>query len=234
MKKNLTCLLFAGGLAGAVVYGQGTDLPPVKPNDINGAVHFSNASPDILALLADVGKLGPKYGLVDATSIAPFEITAQKGIAYNGGASLPYSITVKGSKAPGIGYTVSQRIDLGPGDYATQYYFEPKVSSPVLDNDTPVVLNFDECAGLFTLKWVNAKGEPVIVKDANVSLSAEAGGRPLGGIIHLPSPASSHQFLAGDVGAVTINLSYQVTIPGSSDTVTYSDSKQAKESPSPR
>lgn len=221
MKKPLLGLLCVGSIASAL-HCQATDLPPVKPNDIKGSIRFSNANPDILALLADVQKLGPVNTLTDAVSEPPFNVSAGAASPepLKGGSTVPYTLSVKGS-SPGISYTVYQRLDLGPGDYATQYYFASKKSAPVPDTDTPVTLDFEECAGLLTVNWVDGAGLPVVVQDAQIVVSGIPNTRQLAGIAHLPAPASSHSLLAEGVGSVLVQVYYQVQVAGSTDTVSH-------------
>ena len=174
MKPNLNQLnrrLINSLAAGLVCLGAG--LVPVRgqvilnPNTISGTLRFTNTNPSILSLLKAPGNEGMSNIVVLAYSIPPAPpITAYSDVlpATNRVASA-YQMTVD-SDNPGIAYSVAPYIIMQGDKYV--YYFNAKTSAPVVIGITPPPLNFDECVGVVTVRFVTSGGVPITVDGGKI------------------------------------------------------------------
>jgi hypothetical protein len=71
------------------------------------------------------------------------------------------------SNDTGISYAVSPLVVM-QGDQYT-YFFDTRTSAPVMIGVTPPPLNFDECAGVVTVRFVTAGGAPITVQGGQIT-----------------------------------------------------------------
>ena len=139
----------------------------LNPNTISGTLRFTNSNPAILNLLKPPGNEGMSNLVVLAYSIPPAPpITTYSDVlpATNRVASA-YQMTVD-SDNPGIAYSVAPYIIMQGDKYV--YYFNAKTSAPVVIGITPPPLNFDECVGVVTVRFVTSGGAPITVDGGKI------------------------------------------------------------------
>lgn len=134
----------------------------LNPNQISGNVSFNNFNPGVLIGLQAPGNEGMSNIIVQASSLPPAPpIVATTGyLPVNTRLDADYEITVD-SDITGISYSVSPRILMQGDRYV--YYFANKTSAPVTIGSTPPALDFEECVGVVTVKFVAAGGTPLAV-----------------------------------------------------------------------
>ncbi|MFO1501658.1 MAG: hypothetical protein U1G07_25305 [Verrucomicrobiota bacterium] len=142
----------------------------LQPNTLRGTIRFSNTNPDILSLLNDPGNEGMKYVAVAANSLppAPSVSATSPALAPATPTSTSYQLTVD-SDATGIAYGVTPSITLLDG--GETYYFATRDSDPVVAGGPPVTVDFAECLGVATVRFVNAAGAPVPVDGGQIIAS---------------------------------------------------------------
>ena len=142
----------------------------LNPNTIRGTIRFSNANPDVLALLNAPGEEGMKFAAVGASSLPPAPTISASTASSPADArtSTSYEITVD-SDAAGIAYGVTPSINMLDG--AEAYYFATRNSAPVVAGGPPVTLDFEECVGVVTVRFVDAAGAPVAVEGGQIIAS---------------------------------------------------------------
>jgi Zn-dependent metalloprotease len=131
------------------------------PNTITGVVRFSNVNPAILDLLNPPGNEGMSNLYVYASSLPPDTRTAASDyLPVSSRVDASYELAVD-SDVAGIAYSVTPRVSLL--DQQETYYFRPQVSDPVQSFVPGPILNFAECVGVLTVRFVDAQGAPVSV-----------------------------------------------------------------------
>ncbi|MBI2927380.1 MAG: hypothetical protein HYY24_16920 [Verrucomicrobia bacterium] len=142
----------------------------LNPNTIRGTIRFSNVNPDVLTLLNEPGNEGMKFAAVSASSLppAPAINASTEAVPAATRTSTPYEITVD-SDAAGIAYGVTPSIIMLDG--AEYYYFATRNSEPVVAGGPPVTLDFEECVGVVTVRFVDAAGAPVAVDSGQIIAS---------------------------------------------------------------
>jgi hypothetical protein len=172
--KILSCLLLWAA-ACPLARSQSVEL---VPNTIAGTVRFSNTNPAILGLLNPPNNEGMSNLYVYAYSPPPQNrIAASDFIPADSRTQATYELTVD-SDAAGIEYIVTPRVSM-LGQNQT-YYFGSGTSAPVVAFMPGATLNFTECLGVMTVRFVNSGGAPLAVDSGNiianeVSPSAEMG-----------------------------------------------------------
>lgn len=160
-------------------------LPPPPTNTvIQGTLRFSNTNPAILDLLNAPGDEGMRSSFVAAVARPPAapitattpEITAASRLG------TPYRVTVTGNDQ-GIGYVVTPRVSLL--NNAESYYFNSRTSALVTVEGPPVTLDFVECVGVITVRFVDSAGRPATVDGGQILVTGAASRRAT-----IPSGAS--------------------------------------------
>lgn len=165
---------------------------PTNPG-IRGTLRFSNANPDILALLNSPGNEGMASYFITAASrppAAPVTATTPE-VPATGRVSSPYQITVAGSAA-GIAYAISPRVSLANG--AESYYFNSRTSALVMASGPPVTLDFTECLSVVTVRFVNSTGAPTPVDGGQILVSGATTRR----FVIAPGSTQARMYLRGD------------------------------------
>ena len=141
----------------------------LNPNTIQGTVRFSNTNAAVLELLNPPGDEGMADIYVSASSQppAPAMSSSSQVIPATTRTNAAYQITVD-SDPTGIAYTVSARVGLiaVPGSYEQEYYFNSRTSAVVVAGGPPVTLDFEECVGVLTVRFITPGGDPVVVDGA--------------------------------------------------------------------
>jgi len=160
--------LLAGllALAGGAFVSTASAQVELVPNTISGTVRFSNTNPLILDLLNPPANEGMSNLYMYASSLPPANRTA--GSDYLPAASrteTTYQLAVD-SDAFGIAYVVSPRVSvLGENE---SYYFRNATSDPVVAFLPGPVVDFTECLGVLTVRFVDADGAPLAVDGGNL------------------------------------------------------------------
>lgn len=170
---------------------------------IAGTLGFSNTNPALLNLLNAPGNDGMKSYFVAAATrppAAPLTATTPE-VPAGGRTNTPYQITVTGSPE-GIAYAVTPRVSLANG--AESYYFNIRTSALVMANGPPVTLDFLECLGVVTVRFVDSAGEPTPVDGGQILVSGAA----LRRFVIAPGSTQARVYLRGDTVeplSITVN-----------------------------
>ncbi len=136
------------------------------PNTIEGTVRFNNANPSILSLLGSPANEGMSNLYVSAYSLPPYGRTAGSDvIPATSATQMDYQLAVD-SDVVGISYVVSPRLSM-LGQNQT-YYFSSGTSAPVVAFMPGATLDFTECLGVMTVRFVDGAGAPLIVDSGNI------------------------------------------------------------------
>jgi hypothetical protein len=151
----------------------------LHPNQISGTARFNNSNPAILNLLKAPGDEGMSNILVRAYSLPPDAVSASSDyLPVTTRLQADYQVTVD-SDAAGISYVVSPVVIMEGQTYS--YYFQSRTSAPVTIDVTPPPVDFTECVGVVTVRFVDAGGSPVAV-DGGTIQSYDASTSELTGI----------------------------------------------------
>ena len=205
---------FIGLLLGLLAGAGGGFVPKtlaqveLVPNVIHGTVRFSNANPDILALLNPPGNEGMSYLYVSAYSLPPATRNASTDyLATSARTESIYEIAVD-SDAGGISYTVAPRVSL-LGDNQT-YYFRNGNSPPVVAMMPGPTLDFTECLGVLTVRFVDSAGAPLAVDGGSLVANDVDTAAEMSRVYAIPGGVTEQRiYLHGDTPAelyVTVNL----------------------------
>lgn len=153
------------GLAASLVPSRAQVI--LNPNTLTGTVRFTNSNPAILDLLNPPGNEGMSnlYLLANSALPAP-PISANTYLSADSRTSTDYQITVD-SDNTGISYVVAPWVVMQGDQYV--YYFNSLTSAPVTIGVPPPPLNFDECAGVVTVRFVTSGGSPVPVAGGQIT-----------------------------------------------------------------
>ena len=151
--------VFSLGFAGALAASGQVIL---HPNQLSGAIRFTNSNPAILDLLNPPGDEGMSNVVVLASSLPPAPPISASSDTLPAGTrvSADYQLTVE-SGTPGISYLVSPYVTLQDQQYT--YWVSNRASAPVAIGITPPPLDFEECVGVVTVQFVDSGGAPVAV-----------------------------------------------------------------------
>ncbi len=140
---------------------------------VEGILRFTNANPAILNLLNAPGNEGMQSFSITAVSQPPAPAvtatTAELPAASR--VSTPYSITVNPA-AGGTAYAVTPRVALLGGSQT--YYFNSRTSPVVLTSGPPAALDFEECLGIATVRFVDTAGNPTPVDGGQILVTGTA------------------------------------------------------------
>ena len=180
MKSNLWNSIALGLLCLGATLGSGRGQVVVNPNLIQGTLQFTNTNPAILSLLGPPGNEGISNVYVTASSVPPADprSAASDYLLATSGLSAPYQITVD-SANPGIAYVVAPIAYLDQGH--AYYYFNTLTSAPVVLGGPPITLDFAECVGVVTVRFVTSGGAPVAVDGGHIAASDYPVTRATGG-----------------------------------------------------
>ena len=153
----------AGSTIALGLFCLGASLAPapgqviVNPNPLSGTARLNNSDPTILHLLDDPGNEGFTniYVLADSLPPAPGFRANSDSLPATGRLVTSYTLTVD-SANPGIAYSVSPIATLNFGHQ--NYYFNALTSAPVVIGVPPPALDFEECVGVVTLRFVTSGG----------------------------------------------------------------------------
>ncbi len=139
----------------------------VNPNTLTGTVRFNNSNPAILSLLEAPGEEGFTNLIVRANSVPPAPaITADSGnLPVTNRVVAGYELTVD-SGNPGFAYAVTPIAILALDKQS--YYFLTATSAPVEIGGPPPVLDFEECVGVMTVRFVTEVGDPVTINGGRI------------------------------------------------------------------
>ena len=156
--------LLAGllALAGGAFVSTASAQVELVPNTISGTVRFSNTNPVILDLLNPPANEGMSNLYLYASSLPPANRTASSDyfLAADSRTETTYQLAVD-SDAFGIAYVVSPRVSmLGENE---SYYFRNATSDPVVAFLPGPVVDFTECLGVLTVRFVDSDGSPLAV-----------------------------------------------------------------------
>lgn len=168
MKSNLRNTLAVGLVCLGISLDTGRSQVVVNPNLIQGTVRFANTNPAILSLLEPLGHEGMTNLYLSASSVPPGEPRSASSdyLPASSGLSAAYQLTVDAAD-PGIAYEVAPRAMLDEGH--SYYYFNTLTSAPVVLGGPPVTLDFAECLGVVTVRFVTSAGGPVAVDGGNIA-----------------------------------------------------------------
>ena len=197
--------LFIGLLAGAGGGFVPKAMAQVElvPNSIQGTVRFSNVNPDILALLNPPGNEGMSYLYMYASSLPPATRSASTDyLTPSTRTDSVYEIAVD-SDAAGISYVVTPRISLR-GDNQT-YYFRNGTSPPVVASLPAPTLDFTECLGVLTVRFVDPAGAPLSVDGGGLVANNLDGSGEMTRLYAIPAGTTEQRiYLHGDTPAELI------------------------------
>ena len=139
----------------------------LNPNPLTGTVRLNNSNAAILDLLDAPGNEGftNLYVRADSLPPAPAFSANSENLSATGRLETSYTLTVD-SANPGIAYSVSPIATLN-FDHQT-YYFDPRTSAPVVIGVPPPALDFEECVGVVTVRFVTAGGAPMPVTGGRI------------------------------------------------------------------
>lgn len=160
----------AFGLLGTLLFSGTTFGQAVSnPNQISGAVGFTNKNPVILDILGDEG-FNYLYIRADSNDVTP----ALNNYAYlsaTGAASTDYQLTVESSQA-GISYRLSGDIRLD--SHGDRYIFDPVNTSGVFPEPSPdTPANIQQCASMLDINFVDTAGNEVALQGGNIKAYKE-------------------------------------------------------------
>ena len=193
----------------------------VFPNTIKGDVRFSNVNPSVLDRLNPPNMEGMSQLYVSASSPPPASRSANSELLPSSSQTeTSYEITVD-SDSSGLSYDVTPRVSMLDGRQT--YYFQSSKSASVVAFMAGPVLDFSECLGVLTVRFVTAGGVPITVD--NLSLSASYSDGSSGSTYFYSNPGSFTEqrfYLRGDSPA-------QISITVSRGASTFSDRIQYQE-----
>lgn len=167
------------------------------PNSIEGTVRFRNINPTLLDLLNPPGDDGMSTLYVSASSLPPADRSATTDtLPVLSRMEAHYSIPVD-SDSSGIPYVISPRVTmLGQQEL---YYFKPATSPPVESFMPGPLLDFEECLGALTVRFISTDGLPLPVEGGRLIANEEATAMELARVDSI-APGSSEQriYLRGD------------------------------------
>lgn len=168
------------------------------PNTIQGTVRFSNINPTLLDLLNPPGNEGMSNLYVSASSLPPADRRSGTDILpILSRTEAPYSLAVD-SDGTGIQYVVTPRVSM-LGQQET-YYFQPATSPPVESFVPGPLLNFQECLGALTLRFINAEGLPLPVEGGRLIANEVAPTVEMARVDNIASGSTEQRiYLRGDV-----------------------------------
>ena len=155
--------LLAGllALAGGAFVSTASAQVELVPNTISGTVRFSNTNPLILDLLNPPANEGMSNLYVSAYSLPPANRSATSDYLPTASRTeTTYQLAVD-SDAFGIAYVVSPRVSVL--DENESYYFRNATSDPVVAFLPGPVVDFTECLGVLTVRFVDSDGSPLAV-----------------------------------------------------------------------
>jgi Zn-dependent metalloprotease len=167
MKTDLSRLL-AGllVLAGTALGPSASAQVDLVPNTIEGVLRFSNVNPAILELLNSPNDEGMSNLYLSAYSVPPASRSAVSDfLPASSRTESSYRLAVD-SDAVGISYVVYPRLSM-LGEAQT-YYFRNGTSAPVVAFVPGTTLDFEECLGVLTVRFVDSNGASVAVDSGNV------------------------------------------------------------------
>ena len=159
------------GTAGLLLLGGATEAPAQERNEIRGRIEYSNSNPEVLAVLDDPAGQGLERILVwltpesgRATVTVTFDAEQRTGA--------DYELSVEAG-LPGLVHEVGVS-SYQPGPPYGYYRFLPRESPPVEPEPAPdALLDFQECAGLIRVRFVDPDGAAREVEHARVEASDE-------------------------------------------------------------
>ena len=154
--------LLAGllALAGGGLVSTASAQVELVPNTIAGTVRFSNTNPLILDLLNPPANEGMSNLYMYAYSLPPANRTGSDYLPTASRTETTYQLAVD-SDAFGIAYVVSPRVSVLGGNQT--YYFRNATSDPVVAFLPGPVVDFTECLGVLTVRFVDSDGSPLAV-----------------------------------------------------------------------
>lgn len=139
----------------------------VTPNKISGILRWNNAAPALLDLLNPPANNGMSRQYVLAYSVEPVARTANSDyIPTESLTGTHYELSVDSDPA-GIPYLMYPRVSML--DQVETYYFTPRTSPPVVAGAPGVTMDFEECLGALTVRFVDSAGLPVAVDGGNIN-----------------------------------------------------------------
>lgn len=168
------------------------------PNTIQGTVRFSNINPALLDLLNPPGDEGMINLYLTASSLPPADRSSATDL-------LPvlsrmealYTLAVD-SDISGIPYLVTPRVSmLGQQE---SYYFQPATSPPVESFVPGPLLDFEECLGALTLRFITSDGLPSPLEGGRLIANEVAPAVEMARVDSIPSGSTEQRiYLRGDV-----------------------------------
>ena len=165
----------------------------INPNPLGGTVRLSNVNPAIQNLLGDPGNEGLTnlYVMADSLPPAPAFHANSDSLSATGRLETSYTMTVD-SANPGIAYAVSPIATLNFGHQV--YYFNPRTSAPVVIGVPPPALDFEECVGVVTLRFVTSEGVPVPLTGGRILATDPVSGAYTGYLYEFAPEAPEQRF----------------------------------------
>lgn len=205
-------------LAGGGLATNASAQVELVPNTIQGTLRFNNANPAILDLLNAPNNEGMSNRYVYAYSGPPQNrIAASDYLPADSRTQSDYEITVD-SDATGIEYAVWPRVSM-LGQNQT-YYFNGLTSAPVVAFMPGATLNFEECLGVMTVRFVDASGAPLAVDSGNIIANEISPYTEIGRVHAIASGATEQRiYLRGGVAV-------QLIVTVSRGTSTFTDRLQ--------
>ena len=196
--KSYSTLLAILAILGASPLGTSAQVT-VTPNTLSGTLRFNNTDPAILGLLNAPGEEGMTNVFVTARSVAPAppQSATTDLLPALGLTSTPYAITVDSDPA-GIAYAVRPRVGIQRNQQ--YYYFTDRISPPVTPGAITAALDFTECVGVVTLRFITPVGDLANVNDGRVFAHEIPGNRWSGELYSIPEGATQQRlYLLGGV-----------------------------------
>ncbi len=193
---GLLAILLA--LAGVGLNSTATAQVDLVPNVIEGTVRFSNLNPAVLDLLNPPSNQGMSNLYLYAASLPPANRSAASDFLPTASRTeTTYALAVD-SDVFGIAYEVFPRVSM-QGQNQT-YYFRSVISDPVVAALPGPRLDFNECLGVLTVRFVDSAGTPLPVDGGTIVANEVAPAREVARVHTLGTGVTEQNvYVPGDV-----------------------------------